>query len=188
MFDTKSFSCPDIENSPPRGPSSLPLLVLIKERFGNLLGNSPNTSPFYDEEDNQDMTKVLVADDEPRLIELYSTTLKRGGFSVAAAMTGVEAIAKFAKEKPDVVVLDYNMPDSDGIEIAAKMLALNPRTIIMMLTADYSVLKEAKMIGIELFLLKPVSMKLFLNSIRSLYSESTFALGEGEPVIPLNCI
>lgn len=135
--------------------------------------------------------KVLVADDEEQLISLYTLALKKDGYSVIAARDGIETISKFLQENPDLVVLDYNMPRADGLEVASKILTLNPSVRIVMLTADYRVLKEAKRIGIDLFLVKPISIKLLLESLHKLSEMSPFSLNEqvtpDGQMIPIRC-
>jgi CheY-like chemotaxis protein len=61
--------------------------------------------------------KILVADDEPDTLDFFSTVLEDNGAQVIRARDGDEAIELIQKEKPDLVVLDLDMPGKDGGEV-----------------------------------------------------------------------
>ena len=106
------------------------------------------------------------------------------------ARDGVEAIAKFAQERPDYVILDYNMPRINGLDAAAEILKIDSAAKIIMLTADYTVLKEAKRIGIGIFLVKPISIRKVIDSVSQLAEIEPFSLGKTEQadlIVPLHC-
>lgn len=69
------------------------------------------------------MTKVLVVDDDAELCKIYERVLKNYGFTTITARDGTEALSKFTKKKPDLVMLDCDMPDHSGLEIARDILA-----------------------------------------------------------------
>jgi two-component system KDP operon response regulator KdpE len=60
--------------------------------------------------------KILVVDDEPRMVQLISLNLKMEGFTVISASDGHQALEKVTKEMPDLIILDIMMPDMDGFE------------------------------------------------------------------------
>lgn len=62
------------------------------------------------------MKKVLFIEDDPFLIEIYTTKLENAGFSVEVAVDGREGLEKLKKEKPDLVLLDIVLPYMDGWE------------------------------------------------------------------------
>ena len=68
------------------------------------------------------MKKVLCVDDEPRLLQLYQDELSEEGYEVILAQDGQEALIKFAKERPDVVIMDIRMPGMDGIHAMTSLL------------------------------------------------------------------
>lgn len=70
-------------------------------------------------------SKILVADDEPLNLLLYSEMLKSAGHIIITATDGLDAIEHAKKEKPDIVILDWNMPRLDGLE-ALKELKKDP--------------------------------------------------------------
>ena len=65
--------------------------------------------------------RVLVVDDDKTLQLLLRLELSGEGFAVAAASDGTEALAMVAEEPPDVVILDYLMPDMNGIEVLQRL-------------------------------------------------------------------
>ena len=79
---------------------------------------------------------VLIADDEPRNIELVTALMHRLGYGVVSASNGAEALAAVRNKLPDVAVLDVNMPDVDGIEVcrAIKDSPDTWRTPVILLT------------------------------------------------------
>ena len=66
---------------------------------------------------------LLIVEDEPHLRELYRSEFSEDGFQVLMASNGEEAIAVLEKTLPDVIVLDIQMPEMDGIEALGKIVA-----------------------------------------------------------------
>ena len=118
--------------------------------------------------ENPRAIQVLVADDDEDLLEIYSRALRDNGFEVLLATTGNDAVSRFIEARPEVIILDYRMPQGNGLEAAAQILAMKPSAKIIMLTADGTVLEEAERIGIEIFLEKPISLKRLLESVYTL--------------------
>ncbi len=71
--------------------------------------------------------KALLAEDDPDIQLVARLSLKRAGFQVVLASTGTEALAKVAAEKPDVALLDWMMPEMDGVEVCRRLKA-DPET------------------------------------------------------------
>jgi DNA-binding response OmpR family regulator len=65
----------------------------------------------------QVMAKVLIIDDEKHIRVLYSEVLQEEGYEVAVAADGKDIIERLEREKPDVIVLDIKMVDSDGLDV-----------------------------------------------------------------------
>jgi DNA-binding response OmpR family regulator len=76
--------------------------------------------------------KILVVDDEPRMVQLISMNLKLEGFSVISAPGGYQALEKLTRELPDLVVLDIMMPDMDGFETLKKIRELSSVPVIFL--------------------------------------------------------
>jgi len=73
------------------------------------------------------VAKILVADDEKDVVELLSFLLKKDGHTVIAAENGKVALEKVEQEKPDLVLLDVMMPETDGYTVQTQLLE-NPAT------------------------------------------------------------
>lgn len=63
------------------------------------------------------MTKVLLVEDDPFLIDIYTTKLKSEGFDLLSAKDGEDALEKIEKDKPDLVILDIVLPNTDGWQV-----------------------------------------------------------------------
>ncbi|MDQ2641159.1 MAG: response regulator, partial [Pseudomonadota bacterium] len=99
--------------------------------------------------------KILVADDDPDLLDLVAYALGQAGFLVVKAKSGTEALAGFDAEAPDLVILDINMPGATGFEVCAS-LRERGSTPIIMLTArgDEQDLVRALELGADDYLTK----------------------------------
>lgn len=67
------------------------------------------------------MSKILVVDDEPNIIEAIEENLKREGYQTVRAHSGEEALAMMPQEQPDLVLLDLTLPGMDGYEVCRQM-------------------------------------------------------------------
>jgi len=82
--------------------------------------------------------KILIVDDDQSILRLYKEELLEEGYDVVTAINGSEAMEKFEKEAPDLVTLDIQLPDVDGIKLLRQMKEKRPRMPIIMSTAfDY---------------------------------------------------
>ena len=80
--------------------------------------------------------KILLVDDEPHIRVFVSLILKSLGKPVIKEVSnGEEAIVAYNAEKPDVVLLDVNMPHLDGIETLRKLKEIDPDCVVIMLTS-----------------------------------------------------
>jgi CheY-like chemotaxis protein len=69
------------------------------------------------------MPSLLLAEDDPDIQLVARLALKRAGFDVTIVSNGVEALARLREERPDVILLDWMMPDIDGPEVCARIKA-----------------------------------------------------------------
>jgi two-component system chemotaxis response regulator CheY len=105
---------------------------------------------------------ILIVDDDPMIRKLIATTLEDvSGYRLQEASNGAEAVARAVEGKPEIVFLDVDMPQVDGIE-ACRRLRSDPTTAgatIVMLTGDSGPTAErgALAAGADLFLTKPFS-------------------------------
>jgi DNA-binding response OmpR family regulator len=113
--------------------------------------------------------KILVADDDADLLDLVAYALGQAGYLVVKAKTGTEAVEQYDAERPDLAILDINMPGATGFEVCA---ALRERgtTPIIMLTArgDEQDLVRALEMGADDYLTKPFSPRTLLARIKAL--------------------
>lgn len=104
--------------------------------------------------------RVLVVDDEPKIIEMVKNYLETEGYKVITAQNGQEAISLFKDEKPNVVVLDIMMPGMSGLDVC-KEIRKDSVVPIIMLTAKSEEID--KLLGLELgaddYITKPFSLK-----------------------------
>lgn len=117
--------------------------------------------------------KILIADDEPDILEIISYNLGAEGYQVITAKNGDEAIDKAKKTMPDLVILDIMMPGKTGIEVC-NILRLQPafkNTLIIFLTALSDEGTEVKGLetGADDFLTKPISPKVLVSKINALF-------------------
>ena len=77
-------------------------------------------------------TRILVVDDDADLLDVVSYVLQRRQFEVLTASNGVEALEVFQRERPDLVILDVNMPGLDGFEVCRRIRAQAATPIIML--------------------------------------------------------
>lgn len=92
--------------------------------------------------------KVLVVDDEKSIINLIKMNLKIEGYEVIISMSGVEAIEKFKKEKPDLIILDIMLPDTSGYEVIQRIHQIDNEVPVIMLTAKSQI--NDKLLGLQL--------------------------------------
>jgi two-component system OmpR family response regulator len=104
--------------------------------------------------------RILVVDDEPSIVDAVSTALRYEGFEVAEATTGREALTAVARVEPDLVVLDWMLPDLDGIEVGRRLREQGFKTAILFLTAKDAVENkvEALRAGGDDYVTKPFSL------------------------------
>ena len=81
--------------------------------------------------------RVLIADDEPHIRNVIAGIVTSlGGEVVGQAGDGEQALALFASTRPDLAILDINMPRLTGDQVLVRMLALAPRVLVIMMTAQ----------------------------------------------------
>jgi DNA-binding NtrC family response regulator len=114
------------------------------------------------------MVKVLFIDDEPRSHKTLDLVLPEP-FALVSAYTGRQGIEAVDRTGPDVVLLDINLPDMDGISVLRRILARpNPPPVIM-LTAmtEPRMVKEAIVAGACDYIIKPYDLKELLGALRT---------------------
>jgi len=112
--------------------------------------------------------KVLIVDDEGRVVQSIAGVLEDEGFRVVTARSGEEAIEIFQEEGPDVTLLDIWMPGMDGIEVLRRLKWMAPDCQVIMISghATISTAMTAVKLGAFDFIEKPLSLDLLLITIR----------------------
>ena len=117
--------------------------------------------------------KVLIADDEPDILEILKYNLEKDGYTVFTAKDGDEALDKARLTQPDLVVLDMMMPRKNGMEVCEIMRAqaAYKDTLIMFLTAlnDEATQLKGFSTGADDYVSKPVSTNVFVSKVNALF-------------------
>ncbi len=117
--------------------------------------------------------KILIADDEPDILEIIQYNLQNEGYEVATAKNGNEAIDQARRFNPDLIILDIMMPGKNGIEVC-NILRMQPAfndTLIIFLTALSDEGTEVKGLetGADDFITKPISPKVLVSKVSALF-------------------
>jgi two-component system OmpR family response regulator len=116
------------------------------------------------------MTRILVVDDEPTILDSVGYALQREGFEVSSASDGTEGLRLARTESPDVIVLDVMLPGLDGFAVCGRLRAEGVWTPVLMLTARDAV--EDRVAGLDAgaddYLAKPFAFDELLARLRSL--------------------
>ncbi len=117
-------------------------------------------------------TRVLIAEDEPNIVESLTFLLRRAGYDVASVLDGEEALAQLRTHPPDLMILDLMLPRRNGFEVL-KAVKANPalRSLpVLVLTAKGQPQdrKRAEEIGVGAFMTKPFSNREIMDEVRRL--------------------
>lgn len=116
---------------------------------------------------------ILIADDEPDILEILSYNLRNDGYTIYTATDGEDALEKAPLVNPDLIILDVMMPKKTGMEVC-RLLRLNPafqKTLIIFLTAlsdETSHLKGLEF-GADDYISKPISTKILSSKVNALF-------------------
>jgi two-component system alkaline phosphatase synthesis response regulator PhoP len=118
--------------------------------------------------------KILVIDDEPKIVEICRDYLHAAGYDILTAGDGLQGLALARSEKPDLVVLDLMLPGMDGLDLC-RSLRQQGNVPIIMLTAR---IEEAdKLVGLELgaddYITKPFSPRELVARVRTVLRRSS---------------
>lgn len=119
--------------------------------------------------------KVLMADDEPEVLEIMAKKVAHQGFDVLTAHDGEEAWQKICQESPDVILLDLTMPKRDGFEVL-KELRQNPPTskwqpvIIVSARGELQDMKKGYDLEADHYIIKPCNISDVVKAIKLMVS------------------
>ena len=122
--------------------------------------------------------KILIADDEPDILEIIRYNLQREGYEVITARDGDEALRKAGQHKPALIILDIMMPKKTGVEVCS-ILRAQPAykdTLIIFLTAinDENTQIKGLEMGADDFINKPISPKVLLSRVNAIFRRTGF--------------
>jgi two-component system alkaline phosphatase synthesis response regulator PhoP len=117
-------------------------------------------------------SKVLVVDDEIHIVHVVSIKLRNNGYEVISAENGAEAFDLACREKPDIIVTDFQMPVMTGLEFVQKLRQSEQTKdipVIMLTARGFAIEDESKeQLQISEFLSKPFSPKELLRTINDI--------------------
>jgi two-component system OmpR family response regulator len=122
--------------------------------------------------------KILVVDDEPSIVDAVATALRYEDYDVEEAATGREALSAVPRFEPDLVVLDWMLPDIDGLEVGRRLRAQGYKTAVLFLTAkDATENKvEALRAGGDDYVTKPFSLAEVVARVQAILRRSAGVL------------
>jgi DNA-binding response OmpR family regulator len=115
--------------------------------------------------------KILVADDEPQVLEITVRKLREAGYDVVGAADGIEAWERIQSDSPDIVILDLNMPRRDGFTVLRDMRAQPPHgkwrpVIIVSARNELADVRKGMGLHADSYLTKPCDIVDILKAIR----------------------
>ena len=128
--------------------------------------------------------RILVVDDEERMVRFIRLNLEHDGFEVIEAFRGMQAIEQIRSKMPDLILLDVMMPDIDGFEVLRIIRETNTVPVIM-LTAKGE--EEDRVQGLELgaddYITKPFSPRELVSRVRAVLRRTEIATGASHELI-----
>ena len=122
--------------------------------------------------------RILVVDDEPSIVDAVSTALRYEGFDVSQAESGREALRIAGDVEPDLIVLDWMLPDLNGLEVGRRLREQGSGTAILFLTAKDAVENkvEALRAGGDDYVTKPFSLAEVVARVHAILRRTAGAL------------
>ena len=126
---------------------------------------------------------ILVVDDEMQIVRVLRGYLEQAGYRVITAYNGEEALYTARQERPDLVILDLQMPKMDGLEFTRRIRAERPELAILMLTARVEELD--RILGLELgaddYVTKPFSPREVVARVKAMFRRLQRTMQAGGP-------
>ncbi|WP_371556184.1 response regulator transcription factor [Streptomyces longwoodensis] len=128
-------------------------------------------------EGDRDTQRILIVDDEPAVREALQRSLAFEGYDTEVAVDGADALDKATRYRPDLLVLDIQMPRMDGLTAARRIRGAGDTTPILMLTARDTVGDRVTGLdaGADDYLVKPFELDELFARIRALLRRSSYA-------------
>ncbi len=120
------------------------------------------------------MTKILIVDDEPPIVDVVSYNLKQSGYEVVVARDGEQAVTLASRERPDLIILDLMLPKLDGLEVHRIVRRESDVPVIMLTAKDAEI---DRVVGLELgaddYIVKPFSVRELIARVKNVLRRST---------------
>ena len=122
-----------------------------------------------------DETKILVVDDDEKILFAFHEVLEKEGYTSIEARDGKEALEKFVTEQPRVIIVDVVLPDWDGLELMRHLKQENESIPVIVITGQSLKHKEekARRLGAFQYLTKPLSGAKVREAIRQALSSKS---------------
>jgi len=118
--------------------------------------------------------RILIVDDHPDILQLLSFIFRSAGYTVVAATRGDDALAHFTDERPDLVVLDINLPGVAGDEVCRQIKAAGNTPVVIMTGHSVTEIQASQGApGADLYLLKPFDVMDLLDQLPHLMAASS---------------
>src|SRR6202030_2620481 len=119
---------------------------------------------------------VLIVEDEPEIIRLVRDYLERAGFDVMTATTGADALREFTRRRPDLVILDLTLPETDGLDVARAIRRAGEVPIIMLTARTEEADRVAGLeLGADDYVTKPFSARELVARVRAVMRRAQIA-------------
>ena len=138
--------------------------------------------------------KILIADDDPAIVRLLSDYCGKMGFKIETAANGVQLLIKARRSRPDVMIVDVNLPDVDGITVCTRLFSLNGRRIEAVVVSGYSdpaTVERCNSLGVRFGRKGPDFWKFIKFTLGEIYPDlapmiASVDIGAAAPNVPLH--
>ncbi len=119
------------------------------------------------------MYKILIVDDDRDMCKMIFTILTQEGYKVSKAYDGEQAMKQIDKKNYDLVILDFRLSNTDGIELLQKIRNMGLSISVIMISANGNDLVKlrAKELGVDKFMYKPFSLNRFIKVVENTISK-----------------
>ena len=116
------------------------------------------------------MAKILVIDDQPNVRAFLDILLRQQGYDAVLAENGWKGLQLYRQDHPDVILLDLNMPELDGVSVLKQIRSVDLTQPVIVLTGDTSTETERQVraLGVTEFLVKGSSLRLLKDTLHRL--------------------